>query len=144
MVLPSYFFASNPRSDVPDEVEILSCKLDELTRHLDTLKCFSQSAHVDENEESVLDLVMEEMEEQDETQFDESEVDGGEYKDEGDVVREVTSQIEERHESGAPIEEVLQKLAEKGFSDDEAESAVENLRRKGELYQPVQGYLRTI
>ncbi len=138
------FLASDPRSDRPKEVELASCRLGELEGHLDTLKLFYQETHVCENPgQSVVDHAIEQIEEQETGEFDASEVDVDDEKDEEDIVNEVISKIEQRYDEGAPIEEVVEELVGRGFTEEDAELGVQNLRRKGELYEPVQGHLRT-
>lgn len=143
------FLASDPRSDVPEEVELVSCGLDELDQHLDTLKLFYQATHVGEKaDQSVVDLAIERIEEEQKGQFDVSKVGVGsqrddEPEDEEDLAKWVIYQLEQEYDEGAPVEEVLAELVERGFVEEEAEQEIENLRRKGELYEPVQRYLRT-
>jgi len=148
------FLASDPRSDVPEEVELASCGLDELGHQLDTLKLFSQQTHVGENpDQSVVNLAIEQIEEQERIaeeqevgEFDADVIYTGEDDDEKDeaiVVRRVIGQLEQEYDEGAPVEAVVEELAEVGFPEDEAEEAIENTRRKGELYEPVQGHLHT-
>lgn len=138
------FLASDPRSDIPEEVELVSCGIDELEYHLDTLKLFYQETHVGENaEQSVVDLAIQQIEQEQKGDFDESDVDTDTWENEEDVVKEVISQTEESFDQGAPVEVVIEKLVERGFVEKEAEQGVENLRKQGELYEPVQGHLRS-
>jgi len=138
------FIASDPRSDMPEEVELVSCSLDELEYHLDTLKLFYQETHVGENsDESVVDVAIQQIEQEQKGEFDESEVDTETWENEEDLVKEVISQTEESYDEGAPVEVVVEKLVERGFVKKEAKQGIESLRKQGELYEPVQGHLRT-
>ncbi|MEF8800903.1 MAG: LAGLIDADG family homing endonuclease [Halolamina sp.] len=79
-------------------------------------------------------------------EFDADVVETGTSKSQRDrikSIRELISDVEQEYDEGAPIEEVLERAGEVGMDADKAESEIENLRRKGELYEPVQGHLRT-
>ncbi|WP_237560420.1 hypothetical protein [Halolamina rubra] len=58
-------------------------------------------------------------------------------------VKALIGDIEEEYDEGAPIEEVLDRAGEIGMDEEKAEKEIESLRKKGELYEPVQGHLRT-
>jgi replicative DNA helicase Mcm len=79
-------------------------------------------------------------------EFDADVIETGTSKSQRDrikSIRELISDVEDEYDEGAPIEEVLDRAGEIGMDADKAESEIENLRRKGELYEPVQGHLRT-
>ena len=79
-------------------------------------------------------------------EFDADVVETGTSKSQRDrikSIRELISDIEQEYDEGAPVEEVLERAGEVGMDADKAEKEIENLRRKGELYEPVQGHLRT-
>lgn len=59
------------------------------------------------------------------------------------MVKQIISTVEEGHADGAPVDKVLSLLSYLGLSQDEAESEIENLRRKGEVYEPRTDHLRT-
>jgi len=59
-------------------------------------------------------------------------------------VKDVVSELEEEYEEGAPVHRVLVTLMDRSeMNVDEASDAIENLRRKGEVYEPRKDYLRT-
>lgn len=58
-------------------------------------------------------------------------------------IKGLTADIEAEYEEGAPVEEVLDRSMLIGLSRSQAESELEKLRTKGEVYEPKQGYLRT-
>ncbi len=79
-------------------------------------------------------------------EFDADVVETGTSKSERDLIKtikELISDVEEEHDHGAPIEEVLERAGEAGMDADQVESKIESLRRKGELYSPMQDHLRT-
>ncbi|QLG63184.1 hypothetical protein [Halorarum salinum] len=47
------------------------------------------------------------------------------------------------NEPGAPIDVIIQQSSRVGMDPDKAEQEIESLRRKGEVYEPQNGYLRT-
>ncbi len=58
------------------------------------------------------------------------------------TVKTVIEDLEMKHEEGAPMEKVLEILSEDGMPEARAEDEIENLRKKGEVYEPVTGHLR--
>jgi len=79
-------------------------------------------------------------------EFDADVVETGTSKSQRDRIKSVKAligDIEEEYDEGAPIEEVLDRAGEVGMDEDKAEKEIESLRKKGELYEPVQGHLRT-
>jgi replicative DNA helicase Mcm len=79
-------------------------------------------------------------------EFDADVVETGTSKTQRDRIKSVKAligDIEEEYDEGAPIEEVLDRAGEVGMDEDKAEKEIESLRKKGELYEPVQGHLRT-
>lgn len=58
-------------------------------------------------------------------------------------LKELVRSIESDYEEGAPVEEVIQKSPLVGVPPSKAEEEIEKLRRKGEIYEPAQNYLRT-
>ncbi|GAB7094669.1 minichromosome maintenance protein MCM [Halolamina litorea] len=79
-------------------------------------------------------------------EFDADVVETGTSKTQRDRIKSVKaliSDIEEEYDEGAPVEEVLDRAGEVGMDEDKAEREIESLRKKGELYEPVQGHLRT-
>jgi len=79
-------------------------------------------------------------------EFDADVIETGTSKTQRDRIKSVKAlieDIEDEYDEGAPLEEVLDRAGEIGMDADKAEKEIENLRRKGELYEPVQGHLRT-
>ncbi len=79
-------------------------------------------------------------------EFDADVVETGTSKTQRDRIKnieELIRDIEEEYDEGAPIEEVIKRANAQGIDSEKAEKEIENLRRRGELYEPVQGYLRT-
>jgi len=79
-------------------------------------------------------------------QFDADVVETGTSKTQRDRIKNIKqliAEIEQEFEEGAPVDEVLERAGEIGMEATKAEQEIENLRRKGELYEPTQGHLRT-
>ncbi|MFB6235466.1 MAG: LAGLIDADG family homing endonuclease [Halopenitus sp.] len=79
-------------------------------------------------------------------QFDADVVETGTSKSQRDRIKDIKQligEIEEEYEEGAPVEEVLDRADEIGMDASKAEEEIENLRRKGEVYEPQQNHLRT-
>lgn len=52
--------------------------------------------------------------------------------------------LEENFDEGAPIEVIKDEATEAGFNRTEVERELDKLRDKGEVYEPTDGYLRTV
>ena len=79
-------------------------------------------------------------------QFDADVVETGTSKSQRDRIKNIKAliaDIEDEYEEGAPVEEVLDRAGEIGMDSAKAESEIEKLRTKGEVYEPKQGHLRT-
>ncbi len=79
-------------------------------------------------------------------QFDADVVETGTSKSQRDRIKNIKgliADIEEEYEEGAPVDEVLDRAGEIGMDPGKAESEIEKLRTKGEVYEPKQGHLRT-
>ncbi|MFB6127171.1 MAG: LAGLIDADG family homing endonuclease [Halolamina sp.] len=79
-------------------------------------------------------------------EFDADVVETGTSKTQRDRIQNIRGLIEDieaEYEDGAPIEEVLDRADEIGMDPGKAEEEIEKLRRKGEVYEPQQGHLRT-
>ena len=79
-------------------------------------------------------------------QFDADVVETGTSKTQRDRIKnikELIADIEAEYEKGAPLDEVLNRADEIGMDPGKAEREIENLRTKGEVYEPQQGHLRT-
>lgn len=64
-------------------------------------------------------------------------------RDRQENVKWLISKIEEDFGKGAPVEEVLDRAGEIDMQPSKVEEEIENLRRKGEAYEPKQDHLRT-
>jgi len=58
-------------------------------------------------------------------------------------IKGLVADIEAEYDEGAPEEEILDRSLLIGMSRTQAESELEKLRTKGEVYEPKPGYLRT-
>ena len=81
-------------------------------------------------------------------ELDADVVETGTSKSQRDRIKNLKGLIEELateydDEPGAPVEQVVERADEAGTSPDKAEQEIENLKRKGEVYEPQNGYLRT-
>ena len=81
-------------------------------------------------------------------QFDADVVETGQSKTQRDRIKNLKGLIQELAEEyddepGAPVERVIERSDEAGTEPQKAEDEIENLKRKGEVYEPQNGYLRT-
>ncbi|MEF8819242.1 MAG: LAGLIDADG family homing endonuclease [Haloferacaceae archaeon] len=79
-------------------------------------------------------------------EFDADVVETGTSKTQRDRIKNVKAlieEIEDEYEEGAPVEEVLARADEAGIDRSKAEGEIENLKKKGELYEPSLDHLRT-
>jgi replicative DNA helicase Mcm len=58
-------------------------------------------------------------------------------------LKTLIEEIEDEYEEGAPVEEVIDRADEIGMDESKSDHEIEKLKQKGELYEPMQGYLRT-
>jgi hypothetical protein len=60
-------------------------------------------------------------------------------------LKDLVSELVEYHDDhpGAPVENVLEHSQRVGMDPDKAEQELESLRRKGEIYEPQNGFVRT-
>lgn len=67
------------------------------------------------------------------------------FEDDDELLKYLISEIEDEYEEGAPYDEVIDRALEDDWFDDAetVEELIETLRRKGGLYEPRQGNLRT-
>jgi replicative DNA helicase Mcm len=81
-------------------------------------------------------------------EFDADVIETGTSKTQRDRIKNIESLVSEMTEDefaeeGAPIEEVHERASEKlGMDEHKVEKEIENLRQKGELYEPKHGYVR--
>ncbi|WP_336024218.1 minichromosome maintenance protein MCM [Halobellus salinisoli] len=80
-------------------------------------------------------------------EFDADIVETGTSKNQRDRIKDIKHLIEEledEYEEGAPVDEVIDRAGtDLGLDESKAEDEIENLKRKGELYEPRKNYLRT-
>ncbi|WP_049998072.1 minichromosome maintenance protein MCM [Halococcus sediminicola] len=79
-------------------------------------------------------------------EFDADIVETGTSKTQRDRIKNVKAliaDIESEYDSGAPVEEVLDRAEETGMERSKAEHEIEKLRRQGEVYEPQTDHLRT-
>ena len=58
-------------------------------------------------------------------------------------VKALVSELQDDHDGGAPMEEILDRAEENGIERSKAEHELEKLKRQGELYEPQNNQLRT-
>ncbi|MFB6174326.1 MAG: minichromosome maintenance protein MCM, partial [Halobacteriales archaeon] len=58
-------------------------------------------------------------------------------------VKELIAEIEDEYEDGAPVDEVIERAAGMDIEASKVEHEIEQLKQKGELYEPRTNYLRT-
>ena len=79
--------------------------------------------------------------------FDADIVETGTSKSQRDRIKDLKHLIEEledEYDEGAPVSEVVSRAgSDLGLEESKAETEIENLRRKGEVYEPRTDYLRT-
>ncbi|WP_053949171.1 hint domain-containing protein [Halolamina sediminis] len=142
------------RSKGADEdapVPVTARKLEALVRLAEASARVRLSDTVEEQDaDKVIEIVRDSLEDigvDPETgEFDADVIETGTSKSQRDRIKSVKAligDIEEEYDEGAPIEEVLDRAGEVGMDEDKAEKEIESLRKKGELYEPVQGHLRT-
>jgi replicative DNA helicase Mcm len=79
-------------------------------------------------------------------EFDADVVETGTSKSQRDRIKNLTGLIEEiesEYEEGAPVDVVLDRAEEVGMDASKAEHEIEQLKRKGEVYEPSTDHLRT-
>ncbi|MGN8217952.1 LAGLIDADG family homing endonuclease [Halococcus morrhuae DSM 1307] len=79
-------------------------------------------------------------------EFDADIVETGQSKTQRDRVKNMKAligELENEYDSGAPVEEVLDRAEETGMERSQAEHEIEKLRRQGEVYEPQTDHLRT-
>lgn len=56
----------------------------------------------------------------------------------------IVKEIQEDHEVGAPIEKVIQRAEVLGMSRSKAESRLSDMKKRGDIYEPQNGFVRAI
>ena len=144
------------RSKGADEdapVPVTARKLEALVRLSEASARVRLSDTVDpEDAERVIDIVrscLQDIGVDPETgQFDADVVETGTSKSQRDRIKNIKELIttiadEYDDEPGAPVEKILERADEVGMDPEKAEQEIESLRRKGEVYEPQNGYIRT-
>jgi replicative DNA helicase Mcm len=79
-------------------------------------------------------------------QFDADVVETGQSKSQRDRIKNIKqliADVEEDYEDGAPIDIVLERADEIGMDQSKAEREIEQLKQKGEVYEPNLDHLRS-
>ncbi|WP_225335774.1 minichromosome maintenance protein MCM [Halomicrobium urmianum] len=79
-------------------------------------------------------------------EFDADVVETGTSKSQRDRIqniRGIIADIEDEYDEGAPIDVVIERAEEVGIDEPKAESEIEKLKQKGEVYEPRTDHLRT-
>ncbi|WP_049972503.1 minichromosome maintenance protein MCM [Haladaptatus cibarius] len=79
-------------------------------------------------------------------QFDADVVETGtsrEYDDKEDAIKHLIEEVDENYDKGAPVDVVLDKASEMGMEPSKVEYVIEQLKQKGEAYEPSTDYLRS-
>ena len=79
-------------------------------------------------------------------EFDADVVETGTSKSQRDRIKNVKTligDVEEEYDDGAPIDEVLARADDHGMDRSKVEKEIENLKQKGEVYEPSLDHLRT-
>jgi len=66
-------------------------------------------------------------------------------EDPGKRIKTVKSLVAElESDNGAPIGDVIQAAVSEGMDEESARHEIEKLRKQGDVYEPVAGYIRTV
>ncbi len=60
------------------------------------------------------------------------------------IIKRIVEELEDKHEKGAPEEEIIRMAEERGISREKAEEILMKLKQKGEIYSPRYGYYRVV
>jgi replicative DNA helicase Mcm len=60
------------------------------------------------------------------------------------VIKEIIQELENELGKTIPLEQIAERALEKGLSEDDLESAIEKLRRSGDIYEPKRGFISRI
>ncbi|MBX0297856.1 hypothetical protein [Haloarcula nitratireducens] len=61
----------------------------------------------------------------------------------GQTIREIIATMEDRHDDGAPVQQVLHRARRLGIDTATAEREIDELKQQGEVYEPEPDHLRT-
>jgi Predicted ATPase involved in replication control, Cdc46/Mcm family len=79
-------------------------------------------------------------------EYDADMIETGTSKSQRDRIKDLVTlieSIEEEYDEGAPVEVVVERAEEGGMESSKAEHEIEQLKQKGEVYEPRTGHLRT-
>ncbi len=79
-------------------------------------------------------------------EFDADMVETGTSKSQRDRIKDLLSliqNIEEEYDEGAPVDVIIERAEEAGMESSKAEHEIEQLKQKGEVYEPQTDHLRT-
>jgi len=79
-------------------------------------------------------------------ELDADMIETGTSKSQRDRIKDILNlieNIEEEYDEGAPVEVVIERAEEAGTDASKAEHEIDQLKQKGEVYEPQNGYLRT-
>jgi replicative DNA helicase Mcm len=82
---------------------------------------------------------------EDEGQFDADVIETGQAKsqrDRMDTLKQVIRELQDEHDNGALMADVLDAMTEEGVESAQAQYAVEKLKKRGEVYEPEPGYIQ--
>ena len=60
------------------------------------------------------------------------------------TIKEILSELENKIGKAIPIEDVVSSAKEKGLKEEDAEEAIEKLKRSGDVFEPRKGFLSRI
>jgi replicative DNA helicase Mcm len=79
-------------------------------------------------------------------EFDADMVETGTSKSQRDRIKDLLSlvqNIEDEYDEGAPVDVIIERAEEAGMEPSKAEHEIEQLKQKGEVYEPQTDHLRT-
>ncbi|MFB6134123.1 MAG: LAGLIDADG family homing endonuclease [Halanaeroarchaeum sp.] len=138
-------------TDEDAPVPVTARKLEALVRLAEASARVRLSDTVDrEDAERVIEIVRSQLRDigvDPETgELDADVIETGTSKSQRDRIKDLKAlveDVEDEYEEGAPIEEVMDRADEIGMDESKVEHEIEQLKQKGELYEPSQGHLRT-
>ena len=144
--------AKGQGEDAP--VPVTARKLEALVRLSEASARMRLSDTVDEGDaERVIDIVrscLQDIGVDPETgEFDADVVETGQSKSQRDrakTLRNIIEELQEEYddEPGAPMESIVERAAEAGIEESKVEHRISELKKRGDLYEPQNGYIRNI
>jgi len=80
--------------------------------------------------------------EQDTPKYDAEIVTTDEQRERVRTLKDIINQLEQMHDEGAPVDDVVQEATEIDIEQEAARKEIEKLRTKGEVYEPKADHLR--